>query len=269
MNHLRRLQEDFQRHVLLPGDRTETQALTKMEAQVVSTTGAAASERLDIYVAAYRLRLLEALATDFSGLHTLTGDDQFDQLGRAYIDTCPSHHFSLRWYGHGVAEFLRHTPPYAEYPVLAEMAEFEWAMSLAFDAADSPVVSFEDMAALPPAAWTKLRLLPHAAVRRINLQWNVPKLWKSIQTEQTPDGPVRAEYPVGWVLWRQEFNTYFRSLSVDEACAIDALLAGEDFSGLCAGLCEWVDPENAAAHAAGMLKRWVQDGMIRAIVVPK
>ena len=125
MNRLRRLQEDFQLHVLVPGERTETQTATKMETQVVSTAGAPAAERLDIYVAAYRLRLLEALATDFSGLHTLTGDEQFDQLGRAYIDACPSHHFSLRWYGHGVAEFLQRTPPYAEYPVLAEMAEFE------------------------------------------------------------------------------------------------------------------------------------------------
>ena len=263
MNHLRRLQEDFQRHVMVPDDRTETH----MGTQVVSTASAAASERLDIYVAAYRLRLLEALATDFPGLHTLTGDDEFDRLGRAYIDACPSHHFSLRWYGHGVAEFVRRTPPYAAHPVLADMAEFEWAMSLAFDAADSSVVTFADMAMLPPAAWADLRLLPHASVQRINLQWNVPTLWKSIQAEQAPDAPVQAEHPVGWVLWRQELNTYFRSLTVDEAWAIDALLVGENFPGLCAGLCEWIDPQNAPAHAAGMLKRWVQDGMIRAIVV--
>lgn len=265
MNRLRRLQEDFQHHVMVPDGRTGM----NMEAQVVSTASAAASERLDIYVHAYRLRLLEALATDFPGLHTLTGDDEFDRLGRAYIDTCPSHHFSLRWYGHGVAEFLRRTAPYNDHPVLAEMAEFEWAMSLAFDAADSPVISVEDMVALPPAAWAELRLLPHASVRRINLQWNVPALWKSVLAEQTPDAPVQAEYPVGWVLWRQALNTYFRSLTVDEAWAIDALLAGEDFSGLCAGLCEWMDPENAPAQAAGMLKRWVQDGMIRDIVVPE
>ena len=263
MNRLRRLQEDFQRHVMVPDDHADIQ----MQTQVVSTASAAASERLGIYVAAYRLRLLEALTTDFPGLHTLTGDDEFDRLGRAYIDACPSHHFSLRWYGQGVAEFLRRTPPYAAHPVLAEMAEFEWAMSLAFDAADSPVITFEDMAALPPAAWAELRLLPHASVRRINLQWNVPALWKSVQAEQTPDTPVPAEHPVGWVLWRQALNTYFRSLTVDEAWAIDALLAGEDFPGLCAGLGEWIDPENAPAHAAGMLKRWVQDGMIRDIVV--
>ena len=142
MSRLRALQQDFQHYVLLPDGR--------MDNQVGASAQASAQERLGIYANAYRLRLLEALDTDFPGLHTLVGDEEFDRLGRAYIDAHPSQHFSLRWYGHQVAAFLRATPPYADHPVLAEMAQFEWAMSLAFDADDSPLVTVEDMLALPP-----------------------------------------------------------------------------------------------------------------------
>ena len=259
MNRLRALQQDFQRYVLAQDGR--------MHNQVTTTAQVGAEERLGIYANAYRLRLLEALATDFPGLHTLVGDEEFDRLGRAYIDAHPSQHFSLRWYGHEVAAFLRAALPYADHPVLAEMAEFEWAMSLAFDAQDSALVTVEDMLALPPEAWASLGLLSHAAVRRVNLHWNVPVFWKSVQAEQDPAPPEQAEFPLGWVLWRQALNTYFRSLTVDEAWALDALLAGTRFPDLCQGLCEWIDEDHAPAHAAGMLKRWVQDGMVSKIIL--
>ena len=261
MSRLRALQQDFQHYVLLPDGR--------MDHQVGASTQAGAQERLGIYANAYRLRLLEALDTDFPGLHSLVGDEEFDRLGRAYIDAYPSQHYSLRWYGHQVAAFLRATPPYADHPVLTEMAQFEWAMSLAFDADNSTVVSVEDMLALPPGAWTGLGLQAHASVQRLNLQWNVPVFWKAVQAEQEPQAPQQAESPLGWVLWRQELNTYFRSLSVDEAWGLDALLSGVNFPDLCQGLCEWVDEEHAPAHAAGMLKRWVQDGMVRGIILPQ
>lgn len=261
MKRLRILQQDFQRHVLRPaGD---------MESRVIATARAGAQERLDIYVNAYRLRLLEALGTDFPALHTLVGDEEFDQLGRAYIDAHPSRHFSLRWYGHGLAAFLHTAPPYAEHPVLSEMAQFEWAMSLAFDAADGTPVTVDDILALPPQAWASMGLLPHASVQRVNLRWNVPAFWKAVQAQETPQAPVQAGQPIGWVLWRQALNTYFRSLTADEAWGLDALLAGVSFPHLCQGLCEWIAEDHAPAHAAGMLKRWVQDGLVSGMVLSR
>jgi hypothetical protein len=259
MTRLRQLQDDFQAFLLRPDAR--------MDRQVTGTARVGARERLDVYANAYRLRLLEALDTDFPGLHTLVGDEEFDRLGRAYIDAFPSQHFSLRWYGHRLAEFLRTHSAYAPHEVLAEMAAFEWSVSLAFDAANSPTVTFDDLATLPPHAWPGMRFQPHASVQRLDLRWNVPAIWKAVRAEEEPEAPAQQDYPQGWVIWRQDIDTYFRSVSVDEAWAIDGLLAGQSFAELCEGLCEWIDPAHAAAHAAGMLKRWVQDGMIRNFTV--
>ena len=256
---LRRLQEDFQDYLLTPDAR--------MQPHVHGSAQVSAEERLAIYANAYRLRLLEALGTDYPGLHTVLGDDEFDAMGRAYIAAHPSAYFSLRWFGDRLSEFLRSTAPYSQYPVFAEMATFEWAKSDAFDAADSAVANISDMAAIPPDAWPGLRFIPHHSLRRLDLRWNVPTVWKEIDAGREPPELVESEYPIAWLLWRQDLLTYFRSLNVDEAWALDALLRGETFADLCEGLTEWIDAQNVAGHAVGLLKQWLTDGLISEILI--
>src|SRR4030065_594600 len=123
----------------------------RMHLPVHTHAQVSAEERLAIYANAYRLRLLEALGTDYPGLHTVLGDDEFDAMGRAYIAAHPSPYFSLRWFGDRMSESLRTTAPYEKYPVFTEMAAFQWAQSDAFDAAHSAVASINDLAAIPHA----------------------------------------------------------------------------------------------------------------------
>jgi len=271
---LRRLQEDFQGYLLTLDAR--------MRPHVLGSAQVGAEERLAIYANAYRLRLLEALATDYPGLHTVLGDDEFDAMGRAYIAAHPSAYFSLRWFGDHMSEFLRATEPYSKYPVFTEKAAFEWAKSDAFDAADSTVASIDDMAAIPPDAWPGLRFVPHPSLRRLDLRWNVPTVWKEIDAAQgsgsvaggrmpgatagqEPPALEVSDFPIAWLVWRQDLLTYFRSLNVDEAWALDALLRGETFAAICEGLTEWIDAQNVAVHAAGLLKQWLTDGLISEI----
>jgi len=256
---LRRLQEDFQGYLLTPDAR--------IQPHVHGSEHVSAEERLAIYANAYRLRLLEALDTDYPGLHTALGDDDFDAMGRAYIAAHPSPYFSLRWFGDRMSEFLRTTAPYSQYPVFAEMATFEWAKSDAFDAADSAVANIGDMAAIPPDAWPGLRFVPHPSLRRLDLRWNVPTVWKEIDAGREPPELVESDYPVAWLLWRQDLLTYFRSLNVDEAWSLDAMQRGETFADICEGLTEWIDAQNVAVHAVGLLKQWLTDGLISEILI--
>lgn len=259
MNGLRRLQEDFQDY-LLTGDG-------RVQARVLGSEQVSTTERLSIYADAYRLRLLEALDTDFPGLRALLGDAEFDAMGRAYIAAHPSPYFSLRWYGDRLSEFLRTTEPYSKYPAFAEMAEFEWAKSDAFDAAEATLASIADMAAIPPAAWPGLHFRFHPSVRRLDLRWNVPTVWKADDAGTEPPALECAEYPIAWLLWRQDLLTYFRSLSVHEAWGLDALRRGASFADMCEGLCEWINAPEVAVHAAGLLKQWLTDGLIAEIQV--
>jgi hypothetical protein len=254
MSPLYGLQADFQ-SFLLRGDE-------RMLDRVVGSAKANAPRRLAIYYDAYRLRLLEALDSNYPVLHAWMGDDEFEKLGLAYLEAHPSTHFSIRYFGHRLSEFLASAETYRDKPYLGEMAALEWAMSEAFDALDSPGVDLDAMASIPPEAWPEMRLALHASVHRLDLRWNVPAIWKAIKEDQAPEEPSAGEWPQPWLVWRQDLKIFFRALSVDEAWAIDAARAYEPFASICEGLVEWIDAQNVALHAAGLLKRWMIDGMI-------
>ncbi len=251
---LRELQEQLQSH-LLHGD-------TRIVRRIVDTPRVNVRTRLAIYSDAYRLRLLESLRVDFPALHTLAGDAEFERIGRAYIDAHPSGHFSIRYFGQQLAVFLRRDDRWQALPVFAEMAAFEWALGLSFDAFDSPLIGVEDMGAIPPEAWAHMRLGLHPSLQRLDLVWNAPGLWKAIDEEQPPQPPVAADYPLAWIIWRRDLRSFFRSTPVDEAWAIDVLRQGHSFAAMCEGLCEWIDETRVAAQAALYLRRWVQDGLV-------
>ena len=97
----------------------------------------------------------------------------------------------------------------------------------------------------------------------------MPVFWKALDKKEQPEPPLKNEFPVGWVLWRRELNSYFRSMSVEEAWAIDAMRSGNTFAEICSGLCEWIDELQVAQHAAGMLKSWIAEGIIKEVVVPR
>jgi hypothetical protein len=253
-DELRSLQQQFQSY-LLHRDENLVQRI-KGTRRVDNRT------RLGIYADAYRLRLLEALRVDFPALHTLAGDTDFERIGCAYIEAHPSEHFSIRYFGRQMSEFLANDARFRTTPVFAEMAAFEWALGLSFDAADSACVTVEAVGAIPGEAWPDMQLRLHPSVQRLDLRWNVPGLWKAIQEEQPPQQPVAADYPQAWVIWRHGLQSYFRSVTVDESWALDALGERQCFSMLCAGLCEWLEEEHVAAHAAQLMHRWVLDGLI-------
>lgn len=259
MNHLDALQRRFQDFVLR-GD-------TAIGEHVVGNAQASAARRLDIYARAYRLRLLECLADNFPNLQNAAGSEDFDALGRAYIDAHPSANPSVRWYGHRLPGFLATNAPWREQPWLAELAAFEWALRGAFDAGDGTPLPVEALAQLPAQAWPGLRFDFQPSVQRLDLRWNATAAWKALDAGQTPDPATESAVPVPWVIWRRELQPWFRSLEVDEAFAMDALLGGAGFADVCEGICEWVDAANAPMRMAGLLKTWISEGMLRGLHV--
>jgi hypothetical protein len=255
MGALLGLEQDFKDCML--GNRLD------MRGQVAGDARASAEERVHLYVEGYRLRLLETLQDAFSGLHAFLGDEEFDKLGRAYIDAHPSTHPSVRWFSQHLPAFLKTAAPYSAHPVLAEMAAFEWTQGLVFDAADAGTLDMQALATVPAAAWGQVRFKLHPSVRRLDLGWNVPKVWQALDADEDP--PAAEEAPASWLLWRSELTTRWRSLSKDEAWMLDSAKAGTSFGELCAGLCEWHAADSVALQAASYLKLWLSDGLVTGI----
>ncbi|MHB8745735.1 MAG: HvfC/BufC N-terminal domain-containing protein [Gammaproteobacteria bacterium] len=251
------LQHCFQSYVLT-GDQ-------QMLTQVCAPAKSSAATRLSVYAEAYHLRLRDALATDFPALHTLAGDALFEQLGRAYLAAHPSQHFSIRYFGERLSAFLAFNSPYREMPVLSEMATLEWALGLAFDAADMPSLDVATLSALPSSAWPTLRLRFHPSVQRRDFHWNVPALWSAIDAHSAPQAPEISPELTPWLIWRQELQNYFRSLNALEAQSLDRMREGADFATLCEALCEQIHLDEVGLTAARFLKNWVAAGLVSEI----
>lgn len=221
--------------------------------------------RLDIYFNAYRLRLAEALATDYEILKAYVGDEIFDAIVRDYISARPSVFRNLRWFGGHLADFLRDEPRYAGQPILADLARFEWTLGLAFDAADTAALRFEDVAAVPPEAWAGLRLTPHPALHVVDLRTNAVAMWNELKNTDRGIAPENLSEPLPWAIWRKQLSPYFRSLEADEAWALDAMRKQLNFGEICAGLCRWLPEEQAALRAATLLRGWVDEGWIASL----
>ena len=248
------LQDQFQNYVLLGG--------SAMVPAVIDGPRLDAKGRLDIYANGYRLRLIEILDADYPALHTLAGDLLFDQLARAYIAAHPSVFPNARWFGVHLPRFLANDVAFVSQPALAEMAAFEWAMSLAFDSADDPLLDIAELASLPGDAWSTVGFCLHSSLQRLELAWNVPAFWRAATKDEQLPEPELSPNAVPWLVWRRELTTYFRSLDADEAAALRAIAGSVNFADMCEILCDWHEPDDVPALAMTLLKRWIADGLI-------
>ncbi|MBC8337846.1 MAG: putative DNA-binding domain-containing protein [Rhodospirillales bacterium] len=229
-----------------------------------STSNATAEKLLGIYHTGYRLSLLEALEDDYQALRALLGDEVFETLGREYIAQTPSKHYSIRWYGRGMAAYLSDVAPWQNHPELAQLAAWEWALGEAADAADEDTVGVDTFGQIPPEDWAGLVFRFHPSLRRLDLTWSVPPFRQAVQDEDD-DIPAleQQDEPVAWAIWRQETQVYFRSLADGEEGVLEAALGGATFGALCEALTENLGDD--AAAVAGFLRSWVEHGWITAI----
>ncbi|MCW8443137.1 DNA-binding domain-containing protein [Fluoribacter gormanii] len=257
MNEWSKLQKDFQNYLC--------SSHSDMEESIVDTKQASSQIRLQVYRNAYQARLEEALASNFPYLKVCLGNEAFHQLSLDYSASHPSTHRSIRWYGDTLADFLIQYYD-EEFHFLAELAQFEWHMTMAFDAADAPLFELAQMAAVSPEKWGDMVLKAHPSIQRMDLLWNVVSLWEALANEKEPPSMSKDTKASPWVLWRHAYLNRFYSLSDDEAWAMDKMLTGQPFCDLCEGLCQWHDEEDVGLRAASLLKSWIQSGLIADIL---
>ncbi|MBS0375681.1 MAG: putative DNA-binding domain-containing protein [Proteobacteria bacterium] len=259
---LAELERTFQAHVL--GDGEPAPAL-------LDAVRAPARERLGIYAEAYRLRLIEALATQYPGLAARLGRAGFAALAQAFVRATPSRHRSIRDYGAGLADFIACAAPDAEVQLQAELARFEWALAAAFDAAPGQPATIASLATVAASEWPALRFRAVPALRRLATTTNAVAAWRAAratEAEEPAAAAPRAERGarIEWLVLRPALDTQFRSLPADEARALDRLLDGASFGELCGTLAAELGDEGAAAlAAAGWLKGWIGEGALERV----
>lgn len=253
MSSLASLQRQLQSHVL-SGDDT-------LAAQIESTDAVPASTRLAIYSDAYRLRLIEALQANYPVLDALLGSDEFARLTQLYLSAYPSRHYSIRWFGHRLAGFVRELDEFRAQPWLPEIADWEWKVATAFDATDAALLELDDLATVAPEDWSSLVLTLHPSVQTIAVTTNVAEIVKAAGNEQSlPEGKIGDEG--AWLIWRRDLAVQYRSLDPVEARALNTLATGATFEALCEAMAELMDADEVPQRAAQFLRTWIDEQLL-------
>lgn len=245
----------------------------------------AAEDRLDIYASMYFYRLRDSLAEDFPKVAAIAGGAVFHNLVTDFLLAHPSRHWSLRYLGVPFAGFLTSHELCRTYPYLADLARLEWARIEMFDATDAEVLTREEAAVAGPDL--HLALVPAATI--LPLEWNVAPVWRYLEHEESHDdgggsnsaavtgdtqeeftAPLSVERPeeqkTPILVWRQGFAVYHRTLPPTESPCLDAALRdGISLTDLCEilmGREEDLDAEAAMQTLAGLLGRWLKDGLV-------
>jgi hypothetical protein len=251
---LKDLQRSFQSH-LLSGENT-------VLPQILAAPPLSPAARLEIYRAAYVNRLIEALRATYLKIHQILGDEVFASMASEFVSANASTTRSIRWYGGQLPAFLARTAPYADQPVLSELARFEWALAEVFDAADAQTLTRAAIARVDPSLWGNLRLKFHASVRTVNFDWNAIAVWQAIDAAEQVPAPEKSARGITWLLWRHDLKNYFRSLDPVEQTALAWAMDGASFSIICDELRHRLPEEQIPLRAASLVALWADSGIL-------
>lgn len=252
MISLQELQQEFLGYLL-------DESQTGIVGRVVSTKERPAKKRLHYYANGYRLRLKEALRSDYERLHAYVGDEWFECLMDAYIDRYPSSYTSLRDYGQHMSELVVSLEPFDRLPEVLEITKIEQAFNHSFDSLDDDAITWSHFAGLDPESWPGLKLRFHDSLRLIQQRYNSFQIWQALSQQETP--PEKCEQNSVWAIWRQDLVSRYRSIDEVENSVLETTTAGGDFSQVCENLLPLCGDETAQ-KALACLQQCTHDGLI-------
>jgi len=252
MPDLRELQAAFWRSL------TSGSAEPSLLERIRSTPALRAVDRFDIYARMYRDRIVDALREDFPRVAAILGGERFRTLAASYLAEHPSAHPSLRHLGQELPDFIAGAGLPDLPAFLPDLARLEWARGEAFDAPDVEPLGLDDLRAVSPADWGRLCFTLVPAATLLVFDWPVHEIWGA--GEGLDPGAVLPRRTAVRV-WRKGFAVYHAAMDGAEETALLHARAGEPFATLCEVL-------ETPDQAAGLLLRWVEDGLIARMTGP-
>jgi hypothetical protein len=214
-----------------------------------------------VYQNGYVGRLVEILASDYEDLKSYLGEDEFEELARAYVAANPSRTQNARWFGSRMVEFLKTEGRYAQRHEVADLATIEQALSNAFDAADATHITVQDLAKFKPDDWARFTFVPHPSVAIIDVQTNAFAIWRAVKDGKTPPR-VKAKAVQHLMTWRQGTTPMIREIASEEVMMWTEACCGLRFEALCEMVAAFDDPDGAAMRAAQYLQGWLSTEML-------
>jgi hypothetical protein len=271
---LGRLQRWLQEVVVHPGSIEQAIASPEAEREIPSERLAevvlpshslTSAERVGVYHGMYLMRMEEALAADYPVIRYFLGDQTFYELVREYVQRHPSRSYTLNRLGDQLPQFFVDETDWPQAEFLHELARLELAMTEVFDEQESPVLSGEELATVPPEAWEHARLRPVAALRLLQLKYSVvPHLEAYHQDRPSPSPRRRAT----WVaVYRRDYSVLRLELSRAEYELLRSLADGVPLGEALATAAADRKSARQQAQVFRWFRTWVAEGLFTGVDV--
>ena len=214
--------------------------------------GFSAAERFRIYRNTCRSVLVGTLRMTYPAVDRLVGRDFFDMAAGRYIGAHPPRSGYLNAYGGAFADFLAALDPASALPYLADVARFEWALGVAANAVDAPILDAGALAAVDPECHARLRFEPHPSVRFLALGYPADQIADAVLSGD--DAAIAqvdlSSGPVRLLVYRGPRGVEAQRLERDAYDFVSRLCAGEAL----ASVLKTAPPEAPALLAEALTK---------------
>ena len=170
---------------LLEIQATMRRALLKSDSSGLVPLIASATASAEVQIAIYRNNVFASLTTvlrdTFPVVCRLVNERFFAYAAHEFIGEYPPQRPCLTEYGGDFADFLAEFPPCRHLPYLADVARFEWLLSVAANAVDAVPLAPSALASLPPEATPRLMLTLDPALGFLESPWPIDRIWQTNQ----------------------------------------------------------------------------------------
>lgn len=264
---LAELQALFQ-SAILAGDETDAQLIE----EILPKADESRETLLGVYVNAYSLRLTEYLDEDYPALRAYLGEKEFRALVKAYIAANPSKFRNARWFSNPMPEFMQESAKWRAKRRAIGIAQFERALTDAFDAADASAASLEALASFPPEEWPELAFSFHPSLHLLQVAKGTLDAYVAATAEDEETrkrlAQIRATACEGTeaaAVWRAEGDLSYRGLEDDERLALNEAIAGKSFGEICQLVAFQDESQPAVERLAQFLVNWFSEGLVAGV----
>ena len=216
-----------------------------------------AAERLQIYRNTCRSTLVAALRMTYPAIDRLVGSAFFDALAGQYIEHCPARTAFLNEYGHDFPQVIAGSRSARSVPYLADVAKFEWALSVAANARDAPMLDAGALSSVAPENHGSLCFVAHPSVSLLALRYPADHIADAVLSgnEAAMAEVDLSGGPVHLVVHRGREGLEAQRLDPRAYAFALRLCGGEPLSALL---------QFAANHVAGLLAEHLAKGRLTA-----
>jgi hypothetical protein len=218
-------------------------------------------ERLDLYASAIRARQRAALANAYPVLLAEIGDERFDALSIAYAQAHPSPGGDLTRFGMSLPAFIERDDIEPCFRYCADLARLEWALHVAYFAADITPLEQQAWLAMHADALLDARLAVHPACQLISSLYAIAGIWKA-HVQPGSRVPANVDLPTCVLVVRPRWQPEVVVQSASAHVALGALQRG-------ATLDEALDAAfeiDAAFDFTSQLQIWISSCAITGVV---